>query len=128
MITQYNLLSSSGNTSIVLNNQFNDTKSAGKTVMFRGKSHRVGDLSEFDFSRVKVGLFSAGASVSKKYAPVAAALGCIVIDNTSHFRLEKDIPLIIPEVNSNALIDYQQRNIIANQRNKMSNRRNNIFN
>ncbi len=89
-------------------------KSAGKTVMFRGKSHRVGDLSEFDFSRVKVGLFSAGASVSKKYAPVAASLGCIVIDNTSHFRLEKDIPLIIPEVNSNALIDYQQRNIIAN--------------
>ena len=89
-------------------------RSAGKTVMYRGKSHRVGDLSEFDFSRVQVGLFSAGGSVSKEYAPAAASAGCIVIDNTSHFRLEKDIPLVVPEVNSEALVDHYQRNIIAN--------------
>ena len=89
-------------------------RSAGKTVMYRGKSHRVQDLSEFDFSRAQLGLFSAGGSVSKKYAPAAASAGCIVIDNTSHFRLEKDIPLVVPEVNSEALIEYHQRNIIAN--------------
>ena len=89
-------------------------RSAGKTVMYRGKSHRVQDLSEFDFSRAQLALFSAGGSVSKEYAPAAASVGCIVIDNTSHFRLEKDIPLVVPEVNSEALIEYHQRNIIAN--------------
>ena len=89
-------------------------RSVGKTVMYRGKSHRVENLSEFDFSRAQMGLFSAGGSVSKEYAPVAASAGCIVIDNTSHFRLEKDIPLIVPEVNAETLIEYHQKNIIAN--------------
>ena len=89
-------------------------RSVGKTVMYRGKSHRVENLSEFDFSRAQMGLFSAGGSVSEEYAPVAASAGCIVIDNTSHFRLEKDIPLIVPEVNAEALIEYHQKNIIAN--------------
>ncbi len=89
-------------------------RSAGKTVLYKGKSHRIQDISEFDFSRVQLALFSAGGSVSKDYAPVAASAGCIVIDNTSHFRLEADIPLIIPEVNPEALVDYHQRNIIAN--------------
>ncbi|MFB0950941.1 MAG: aspartate-semialdehyde dehydrogenase, partial [Halioglobus sp.] len=57
-------------------------RSAGKSIMFHGKSVRVTDLAEFDFSQVQIGLFSAGASISEKFAPVAAAAGCVVIDNT----------------------------------------------
>jgi aspartate-semialdehyde dehydrogenase len=90
------------------------SRSAGKTVMFKGKSVQVTDLAEFDFSQVRIGLFSAGGSISEKYAPIAAAAGCVVIDNTSHFRQEPDIPLVIPEVNGEALADYPVRNIIAN--------------
>jgi aspartate-semialdehyde dehydrogenase len=90
------------------------SRSAGKTVMFKGKSVRVTDLAEFDFSKARIGLFSAGGSISEKYAPIAAAAGCVVIDNTSHFRQEPDIPLVIPEVNREALADYPVRNIIAN--------------
>ena len=90
------------------------SRSAGKTVMFRGKSVQVTDLAEFDFSTVQIGLFSAGGSISEKFAPIAAAAGCVVIDNTSHFRRDEDIPLIIPEVNNEALADYGRRNIIAN--------------
>lgn len=89
-------------------------RSAGKTVKFRGKSVRVTDLAEFDFSRAQIGLFSAGGSISEEFAPKAAAAGCIVIDNTSHFRRDADIPLIVPEVNLPALAGYTQRNIIAN--------------
>ena len=90
------------------------SRSAGKTVMFKGKSVQVTDLAEFDFSLARIGLFSAGGSISEKYAPIAAAAGCVVIDNTSHFRQEPDIPLVIPEVNGEALVDYPVRNIIAN--------------
>jgi len=90
------------------------SRSAGKTVMFKGKSVRVTDLAEFDFSKVQIGLFSAGGDISEKFAPIAAAAGCIVIDNTSHFRQEDDIPLIVPEVNIAALAGYRARNIIAN--------------
>jgi aspartate-semialdehyde dehydrogenase len=90
------------------------SRSAGKSVMFRGKSIRVTDLAEFDFSQVQIGLFSAGGSISEQYAPIAAAAGCIVIDNTSHFRQDEDIPLIVPEVNIAALAGYSTRNIIAN--------------
>ncbi len=89
-------------------------RSAGKTVKFRGKSVRVTDLAEFDFSQAQIGLFSAGGSISEEFAPKAAAAGCIVIDNTSHFRRDADIPLIVPEVNLPALAGYTQRNIIAN--------------
>ena len=89
-------------------------RSAGKTVTFRGKSLRVTDLAEFDFSQVQIGLFSAGGSISEEFAPKAAAAGCIVIDNTSHFRRDADIPLVVPEVNLPALAGYTQRNIIAN--------------
>jgi aspartate-semialdehyde dehydrogenase len=60
-----------------------------------------------------VGLFSAGGSISEKYAPIAAQAGCIVIDNTAHFRRDKDIPLVVPEVNPHAIALYTQRNIIA---------------
>ena len=90
------------------------SRSAGKTIMFKGKTVRVTDLADFDFSRAQIGLFSAGGSVSKKYAPIAAAAGCVVIDNTSHFRQDEDVPLIVPEVNSEALAEYSRRNIIAN--------------
>ena len=89
-------------------------RSAGKTIMFHGKSVRVTDLAEFDFSQVQIGLFSAGASISEKFAPVAAAAGCVVIDNTSQFRRDEDVPLIVPEVNIEALAGYSARNVIAN--------------
>ena len=78
-------------------------RSAGKTIEFKGQHLRVQDLAEFDFSKAKVGLFSAGAEVSKIYAPKAAAAGCVVIDNTSQFRYEPDIPLVVPEVNPHAI-------------------------
>ena len=90
------------------------SRSAGKTVMFNGKSIRVTDLAEFDFSRARIGLFSAGGSISAEFAPKAGAAGCVVIDNTSHFRQDEDIPLIVPEVNIEALAGYTRRNIIAN--------------
>jgi aspartate-semialdehyde dehydrogenase len=90
------------------------SRSAGKSIQFRGKSIRVTDLTEFDFSQVQIGLFSAGGSISAQFAPIAAAAGCVVIDNTSHFRQDEDIPLIVPEVNIEALARYRVRNIIAN--------------
>ncbi len=89
-------------------------RSAGKRVQFKGKSHVVKNLAEFDFSQADIGLFSAGGSISKEYAPKAAEAGCIVIDNTSEFRLDEDVPLIIPEVNPHAIKGYMSRNIIAN--------------
>ncbi len=89
-------------------------RSAGTTISFRGKSMLVQDLADFDFSRVQIGLFSAGGSVSEEFAPIAAAAGCVVIDNTSHFRRDDDIPLVVPEVNPQAIADYSKRNIIAN--------------
>ena len=89
-------------------------RSAGKTIRFRGKSITVQDLAEFDFAKAQIGLFSAGGSISETYAPVAAAAGCVVVDNTSHFRRDEDIPLIVPEVNPHALAGYTQRGIIAN--------------
>ena len=90
------------------------SRSAGKTIMFNGKPVTVTDLAEFDFSQAQIGLFSAGGSISEEFAPQAAAAGCVVIDNTSHFRRDDDIPLIVPEVNIEALADYSLRNIIAN--------------
>ena len=74
----------------------------------------VQDLDTFDFSKVQIGLFSPGASVSKIYAPRAGEAGCVVIDNTSQFRYDDDIPLVIPEVNEHAIAQYRNRNIIAN--------------
>ena len=89
-------------------------RSAGKRIQFRGKSITIENLAEFDFSKVQIGLFSAGGSISAEYAPKAAAAGCVVIDNTSHFRRDDDIPLVVPEVNPGALAQYSDRNIIAN--------------
>ncbi len=87
-------------------------RSAGKRVSFGDKTLKVEDLSEFDFSKVQIGLFSPGASVSKIYAPIAAKAGCVVIDNTSQFRYDDDIPLVVPEVNPHAI--SQHNGIIAN--------------
>jgi aspartate-semialdehyde dehydrogenase len=89
-------------------------RSAGTTISFRDKSVTVQKLADFDFSEVQIGLFSAGGSISEEFAPIAAAAGCVVIDNTSHFRRDADIPLVIPEVNPEAIADYTARNIIAN--------------
>ncbi|MGB5541159.1 MAG: aspartate-semialdehyde dehydrogenase [Gammaproteobacteria bacterium] len=89
-------------------------RSAGKRIPFRGKHLVVQDLASFDFSKVQIGLFSAGASLSEQYAPIAAQAGCVVIDNTSQFRYDDEIPLVVPEVNPHAIADYKRHGIIAN--------------
>ena len=87
-------------------------RSAGQRLQFNGKNVTVQNLAEFDFSKADIGLFSAGGSISKEYAPKAGAAGCVVIDNTSEFRLDDDIPLVIPEVNPDAI--GEDPRIIAN--------------
>ena len=89
-------------------------RSVGKQVDFGNQQLTVEDLAEFDFSQAQIGLFSAGGSISEEFAPKAAAAGCVVIDNTSHFRYDDDIPLVVPEVNPDAIADYKSRGIIAN--------------
>ena len=89
-------------------------RSAGRRIQFRGKSTMVQLIDDFDFGQAQIGLFSAGSAVSAQYAPKAAELGCVVIDNTSYFRYEDDIPLIVPEVNPHCVEQYTARNIIAN--------------
>lgn len=89
-------------------------RSAGAELEFRGKSVVVEALEDFDFEGVDIGLFSPGASVSAVYAPKAAAAGCVVIDNTSRFRYEPEVPLVVPEVNPHAVAEYRNRGIIAN--------------
>ena len=83
------------------------SNSAGKEINFRGKNHKVEDLSKFNFSEFDLALFSAGSSVASTYAPIAVSQGCVVVDNSSCFRYEDDIPLIVPEVNSKVLDDYE---------------------
>jgi len=90
------------------------SRSAGNQVSFKGRQLTIGDLAEFDFSKAQIGLFSAGASVSAEYAPKAAAAGCVVVDNTSQYRYDDDIPLVVPEVNPHAIARYTTRGIIAN--------------
>jgi aspartate-semialdehyde dehydrogenase len=89
-------------------------RSVGRELQFRGQAHKVENLAEFDFSRVQLGLFSAGGPISAEYAPRAVAAGCVVIDNTSHFRNDDDIPLVVPEVNPERIAEYTNRGIIAN--------------
>lgn len=88
--------------------------SAGKSLQFKEKSHRVELLQDFDFSQVEIALFSAGSEASMQYAPIAADAGCVVIDNTSCFRYDPDIPLVIPEVNPEMIGEYRNQGIIAN--------------
>ncbi len=89
-------------------------RSAGSRVKFGEKSLPVKDLENFDFSGVAIALFSAGGSISAVHAPRAAAAGAIVVDNTSHFRYDDDIPLVVSEVNPHAIAGYKKRGIIAN--------------
>ena len=89
-------------------------RSAGTRIAFKGGELTVEDLANFDFSKVQIGLFSAGGDISAQYAPKAAAAGCVVIDNTAHFRYEDDIPLVVPEVNPGKIAEYKNRGIIAN--------------
>lgn len=89
--------------------------SIGKEVSYGDqKILKVKALEDYDFSDTDIALFSPGGKVSAEFAPKAAAAGCVVIDNTSHFRMQPDIPLVVPEVNAHALRDYAARNIIAN--------------
>jgi aspartate-semialdehyde dehydrogenase len=90
------------------------SRSVGIRIPFKDSELIVGDLKTFDFSLAEIGLFSAGASVSAIYAPKAVDTGCVVIDNTSQFRYEDDIPLVVSEVNPHAVGNYKNRGIIAN--------------
>ena len=90
------------------------SRSVGKTVRFGDKELDVLDLALFDFSNVDIALFSAGGAVSKQYVPIAVAAGCVVVDNTSCFRYDDDVPLVVPEVNAERIADYKARGIIAN--------------
>ncbi len=89
-------------------------RSAGSPVQFGERTLRVEDLATFDFRKAQIGLFSAGGEISAEYAPKAAEAGCVVIDNTAHFRYDDDIPLVVPEVNPGDIARYQARGIIAN--------------
>jgi len=90
-------------------------RSAGQQLSFGDKRVlTVQNLETFDFAGWDIGLFSPGAAVSAIHAPRAAAAGCVVIDNTSHFRMEPDVPLVVPEVNPHAIARYTRRGIIAN--------------
>ena len=89
-------------------------RSAGKTVLFGNKPVAVENLADFDFSQVEIGLFSAGGAISAEYAPKAAEAGCVVVDNTSHFRNDADVPLVVTEVNPSCIADFRNRYIIAN--------------
>lgn len=89
-------------------------RSLGKSLEYKGKSIPVEVLKEDSFTGVQIGLFSAGGSISEKFAPLAAQAGCVVVDNTSAFRMVPDIPLVVPEVNPEAIAFYKNRGIIAN--------------
>ncbi len=89
-------------------------RSLGRFVDFGRRQLPVADLAEFDFANVAIALFSAGGAVSAEHAPRAVEAGAVVVDNTSHFRYDDDIPLVVPEVNPGALADYRNRGIVAN--------------
>ena len=90
------------------------SRSAGKSLTFRGEQFVVEEMTEKSFQGVDVAFFSAGGSTSKKFAPHAAEAGCVVIDNSSAWRMDPDIPLVVPEVNPHATAGYKNKNIIAN--------------
>jgi len=88
-------------------------KSIGKKIIFKNKTYSIVGLSDFDFSKVKIAFFSAGSTIAEKWAPIAAKK-TIVIDNSKHFRMDKEVPLVVPEVNADELKNYKNKNIIAN--------------
>jgi aspartate-semialdehyde dehydrogenase len=89
-------------------------RSAGTSLSYKGHDVTVQVLKENSFKGIDIGLFSAGGSVSRKFAPIAAASGCVVVDNTCAFRMDRDVPLVVPEVNAHAIAGYKKRGIIAN--------------
>jgi len=89
-------------------------RSIGKTLTYKGREYPVDVLDENSFDGIDVGLFSAGGSISERFAPIAGEAGCVVIDNTSAFRMDPDVPLVVPEVNPHAIAGYTTKNIIAN--------------
>lgn len=89
-------------------------RSSGETMEFNKQQLLVSDLVEFDFKQADIAIFTAGSDVSAQYVPKATQSGCLVIDNTPEFRYNKDVPLVIPEVNPEALAGYKKRRIIAN--------------
>jgi aspartate-semialdehyde dehydrogenase len=89
-------------------------RSAGQFLPFQGHQLRVEILDEDSFADIDIGLFSAGGGVSAKFAPLAVAAGAVVVDNTSHFRMEPDVPLVVPEVNAKEIAKYRARGIVAN--------------
>lgn len=90
------------------------SRSKGDAIQFGNKELIVEDLSEFDFSNADIALFSAGGKISGEFAPLAAEKNCVVIDNSSRFRMDPDVPLIVPEVNGEAIANYEKTKIIAN--------------
>ena len=89
-------------------------RSAGKSIQFNDQDYEVMVLDDFNFENIDFSFFSAGSSVSRIFAPKAANAGSVVIDNTSEFRYDDHIPLVVPEVNANALENFRKNNIIAN--------------
>jgi len=90
------------------------TRGAGTKMEFKGKEYTVEVMQESSFAGMDIGLFSPGGSVSEKFAPIAGKAGCVVIDNTSAFRMDPQVPLVVPEVNAHAIAQYPKKNIIAN--------------
>jgi len=89
-------------------------RTAGSILEFKGENLKVQVLREDSFKGMEIGLFSAGGSISEKYAPLASREGCVVIDNTSAFRMDPEVPLVVPEVNPHAIGDFTHKGIIAN--------------
>ncbi len=89
-------------------------RSIGNTVTYKDRELKISALDTFDFSGIDIALFAVGSSATKNYAPLAAKAGAIVIDNSSLYRMDPDVPLIVPEVNPQAVKGYVKRNIIAN--------------
>lgn len=90
------------------------SRGAGTKLEFKGKEYTVEVMDENSFAGMDIGLFSPGGSVSQKFAPIAGKAGCVVIDNTSAFRMDPDVPLVVPEVNPHAIAGYHKKNIISN--------------
>ena len=89
-------------------------RSVGKTLTYKGEGIKIEELKEDSFKGIDIGLFSPGGAVSLKFAPIAAASGCVVIDNTNAFRMDPEVPLVVPEVNEHAIAMYKNKGIIAN--------------
>ncbi len=90
------------------------SRSAGREIRFRGDSVKVEELTEDSFKGMDIAIFSAGGGPSEKFAPAAARAGCIVVDNSSQWRMDPDVPLVVPEVNPHAIARYEKKGIIAN--------------